>query len=236
MGEACLRVRVLPQVGGPIGFCHSSMRGWLPFLCLGPDGPRQLRMATQERRGSEAIHLPPLSYTTLCQAPIGLQCPEDSLPTRVGVYDPPGGGGTYSAATGCPFAQPITARNKFFETWKETAQPLEVGCGQSYEWPLFTAAILHVQSCPPLVDTIDWKRPLTFIVLGDAYRCARSTWSPVSIGLRNNGTPGRKPTYLWVIGMAVCGDKDMAAPPTIWAQVLADVWPNFCGLLVAVFA
>ena len=32
------------------------------------------------------------------------------------------------------------------------------------------------------------------------------------------GQWGRTPPYLWVIGMAVCGDKDMAALATIWAD------------------
>ena len=78
----------------------------------------------------------------------------------------------------------------------------------------------YIQSRPPLVDTIDWNRPLTFIVRGDAYLCAGGSWTQLSIGLLNHGKRGRTPAYLWVIGMAVCGDKDMAALATIWAENL----------------
>ena len=68
------------------------------------------------------------------------------------------------------------------------------------------------------MDTIDWRRPLTFIVREDAYPCAGSSWNQLSIGLLNHGARGRTPAYLWVIGMAVCRYKDMAALATIWAN------------------
>ena len=42
----------------------------------------------------------------------------------------------------------------------------------------------------------------------------------LSIGLLNHGKRGRTPAYLWVIGMAVCADKDMAALASIWAKNL----------------
>ena len=86
-------------------------------------------------------------------------------------------------------------------------------------WPVQSWAC-YIQSRPPLVDTIDWDRPLTFIVRGDAYPCAGGSWTQLSIGLLNHGKRGRTPAYLWVIGMAVCGDKDMAALATIWAMNL----------------
>ena len=78
----------------------------------------------------------------------------------------------------------------------------------------------YIQSRPSLVDTIDWDRPLTFIVCGDAYACAGGSWTQVSIGLLNHGKRGRTHAYLWVIGMAVCGDKYMASLPTICAENL----------------
>ena len=40
----------------------------------------------------------------------------------------------------------------------------------------------------------------------------------LSTGLLNPGTRGRTPAYLWVIEIAVCGDKDMAALATVWAE------------------
>ena len=38
--------------------------------------------------------------------------------------------------------------------------------------------------------------------------------------LLNQGARGRTPAYLWVIGMALCGDKDMAVLATMWSKNL----------------
>ena len=77
------------------------------------------------------------------------------------------------------------------------------------------------------METIDWTRPQTFIVRGDAYPCAGGSWTQLFIGLLNHSAQGRTPAYLWVIGMAVCGNKDMAALATIWADNL-----KVCGPVV----
>ena len=133
----------------------------------------------------------------------------------------------YTAATGHTFPRPIPMRQAFLDTWKDMAKPLELrppvnvddrpASGRS--WPVHSWA-RYIQSRPPLVDTIDGNRPLTFIVRGDAYPCAGGCWTQLSIGLLNQGKRGRTPAYLWVIGMATCGDKDMAALATIWAENL----------------
>ena len=82
------------------------------------------------------------------------------------------------------------------------------------------------------MDTIDWTSALTFIVRGDVYPCAGGSWTQLSIGLRNHGARGRTPAYLWVIGMAVCGDKDMVAIATIWADNLRVCGPSVvCSFL-----
>ena len=141
-------------------------------------------------------------------------------------------GSAYSAATGLPFPRPIPTRDTFIDTWKELVTPLDLrppvsvpdppASGRS--WPLPSWA-RYVQSRPSLVETIDWTRPLTFIVRGDAHPCAGGSWTQLSIGLLNHGARGRTPAYLWVIGMAVCGDKDMAALATIWADNLKVCGP-----------
>ena len=142
-------------------------------------------------------------------------------------------GSAYTTATGLPFPCPIPTRDAFTDTWKELVTPLDLrppvsvpnppASGRS--WPLPSWA-RYVQSRPSLVDTIEWTRPLTFIVRGDAYPCAGGSWTQLSIGLLNHGARGRTPAYLWVIGMAVCGDKDMAA-----LKVGADNL-KICGPLV----
>ena len=141
-------------------------------------------------------------------------------------------GSVYTAATGLQFPQPIPTREAFTDAWKELVTPLDLqppvsvpdppASGRS--WPLPSWA-RYVQSHPSLVETIDWTRPLTFIVRGDAYPCAGGTWTQLSIGLLNHGARGRTPAYLWVIGMAVCGDKDMASLATIWADNLKVCGP-----------
>ena len=40
------------------------------------------------------------------------------------------------------------------------------------------------------------------------------------MGLLNHGLQACTPGFLWVIGMAATGDKDMVALGQIWAQVL----------------
>ena len=67
---------------------------------------------------------------------------------------------------------------------------------------------------------MDGKRPRVFLLCRDAYPCAGGRWTQLSIGLLNHGSRVYSPGYLWMIGMAVCGDKDMAAIATIWAKNL----------------
>ena len=136
-------------------------------------------------------------------------------------------GAMYTAATGLPVSRPIPSRDRLMGTWKEFVKPLALHRpvfvadpptnGRS--WPVEWGAC-YIQSRPPLLDTIDWNRPLTFLLRWDAYPCASGSWTQLSIGLLNHGAWGRIPAYVWVIGMAVCGDNDMAAPATIWSKNL----------------
>ena len=64
---------------------------------------------------------------------------------------------------------------------------------------------------------------LKFIVRGGAYLCAGGSWTQLSIGLLNHGKRARTPTYLRLIGMAVCGDKNMAALATIRGDDLQEI-------------
>ena len=143
-------------------------------------------------------------------------------------------GSAYTAATGLPFPRPIPTRDTFTDTWKELVTPLDLRppvsvpdpptSGRSWLLPSWAG---YIQSHPSLVDTIDWTSPLTFIVRGDAYPCAGGSWTQLSIGLLHHGARGRTPAYLWVIGMALYGDKDMAPLATIWADNL-----KACGSLI----
>ena len=133
----------------------------------------------------------------------------------------------YTPAKGHTFPRPIPTGQAFLDTWKDMAKPLELrppvhvdhppASGRS--WPVHSWA-RYIQSRPPPVDTIDWDRPLTFTMRGDAYPCATGSWTQLWIGLLNHGKRGRTPAYWWVIRMAVCDDKDMAPLATIWAENL----------------
>ena len=136
-------------------------------------------------------------------------------------------GATYTAAAGLAFPCPIPSRDRFMDTWKELVKPLALDRPMSVadpptsrrSWPLQLWA-RYIQSLPPLVDTINWKQSLTFLLRGDAYPCAGGSWTQLFIGLLSHGARGRTPAYVWVIRMAVCGDKDLAALATIWSKNL----------------
>ena len=136
-------------------------------------------------------------------------------------------GDAYTARTGLPFARPIRTRDQVDTTWKSLTAPLAlsppVECADpplsGRCWPLWSWA-QYVQSRLALCLYIDRTRPLTFVVRGDGYPCAGGSWSQPSLGLLNHGVKAPTPTFLWVISMAVTGDKDMVALGQIRAQVL----------------
>ena len=146
------------------------------------------------------------------------------------------GGGAYTAVMGLPFPRPIPSRDHFTDIWKELVKPLALDPPVSVpepptsgrSWPLQSWA-RYIQSRPPLVDTIHWKRPLAFLLRGDAYPCAGGSSTQLSIGLLNHCARARTPAYLCVIGMAVCRDKDMAALATIWSKNL-EVYGRFVSI------
>ena len=93
-------------------------------------------------------------------------------------------------------------------------------CVRRY-WPLPSWA-QYVQT---LCQSIDWARPLTFVVGGDRDPCAGGSWSQLSIALLNRGVKARTPAFLSVVGMAVTGDKDMVAV----GQILGSGAAGLCS-------
>ena len=133
----------------------------------------------------------------------------------------------YTARTGLPFPRPIPTQHQFDATWKSLtaphvlSPPLECADPPSSGrcWPLQSWA-QYLQCRPALGQYIDWTRPLTFVVQGDGYPCAGGSWSHLSNGLLHHVVKARTHAFLWVVGMAVTGDKDMVALGQIRAQVL----------------
>ena len=157
------------------------------------------------------------------RATYGLESPQFRLPACVGVHDAPGA--VYTAATGLPFPGPIHSRDLVTDTWKELVKPL--GLDPPLSVPVLPTSggprplqsrAHYIQSRPGFRDTVDWKRPLTFLLWGEVYPCALESWTQLSIGLPNHGARAREPAYIWVIGMALCGDKDVAAKATTWTK------------------
>ena len=91
----------------------------------------------------------------------------------------------------------------------------------AYEWHYGVNPVIRLKVNP-------LNRPLTFVVRGDGYPCAGGSWSQLSVGLLNHGLKARTSAFLWVIGMAVTGGKDMVAVGQIWAQVLQVCSLHFC--------
>ena len=98
---------------------------------------------------------------------------------------------------------PIPSRDRFTDTWKELVKPLALDPPVSVpehptngrSWPLQSWAP-YIESRPPLVDTIDWKRPLTFLLRGDALRAPVEDGPnyPLSFSTTAHG-PAHLPTY-----------------------------------------
>ena len=84
-------------------------------------------------------------------------------------------GAAYTAAKGLPFPRPSPSRDRFTDMWKELVKPLALDRPVSVvdpptsgrSWPLQSWA-RYIRWRPPLVDTIASKRPLTFLLRGDA--------------------------------------------------------------------
>ena len=109
----------------------------------------------------------------------------------------------YTASIGLPFPQRIPSRDRFTDTWKELLKPLVLDAPMSVPqpptsgrfWPL-QSSVRYIQSRPPLVDATDWKRPLNFLLRGDAYPCTGASVTQLCIGLFKHHTrPAHPPTY-----------------------------------------
>ena len=84
-------------------------------------------------------------------------------------------GAAYTAATGLPFPRPIPSRDHFTDTWMELVKPLALYPPMSVPQPPTSGRSCPLQSWaryiqlrPSLVDTINWKMPLTYLLRGHA--------------------------------------------------------------------
>ena len=146
----------------------------------------------------------------------------------------------YSLKTGRPFLRPICTREAFDAEWRARCTPLKLAppvtagsppsSGRS--WPI-ASWVNYVQSRNALPDCTDWSHSLMFIVRGDAFFCAGGSWSHLGIALASHSACARQPAYYWVIGMAVCADKDMAQLGAIWNDNLHVWFARTCSYSVS---
>ena len=156
-----------------------------------------------------------------CKLILNLRAPKSAWHTLSEVYTLRGL--RYTAATGLLFARPMCPERAFLKRWQRLLAPLELDppvstsdpktTGVSWPW---ASRLGYIASRPPLCRMIDWSFPLTFIVRDNGHPFAGGEWSQLSVSIVNMGVWGRIPDYLWVIGLAICGDKQMATLATLW--------------------
>ena len=126
----------------------------------------------------------------------------------------------YTAATGFPFARPMCPKWAFQQRWHELLAPLELEStsdqnATDISWPR-ASRLRYIANQPPLCRMIVWYFLLTFIVQGDGYPCASGEWSELSACIVNRGLSGRITACVWVVKLAISGDKQMATSATVW--------------------
>ena len=92
-------------------------------------------------------------------------------------------GAAYTTGTDLRFVGPLSSHDHFTDTCEKLVKPLGLEPPVSVpelptsgrSWPLQSWAH-YIHSRPSLVDTIHWKRSLTFLLRGDAYLCAGGSW------------------------------------------------------------
>ena len=92
---------------------------------------------------------------------------------------------------------------------------------------------------------IDWSFTLIFIDRGDGQRGAGGVWSQLSLAIVNMSLWERIPACVWVLGLATCGNRQIATLATLWRakigvrfvhqQLSRNVPVTYSGDLLAVF-
>ena len=181
-----------------------------------PSCVREIQQGAFAKYASEV--LPP---DECCELILNLRAPKSAWRTLSEVYTLQGLKCT--ATTGLPFARPFCPERAFQQRWQDLLAPLELAPAVStsdskatgISWP-WASWLRYIASQPPLCRMIDRSFPLTFIVRGDGYPCAGGEWSQWSVSIAGMGLWGRIPACVWVIGLAICGDKAMATLATLW--------------------
>ena len=127
----------------------------------------------------------------------------------------------YSLKIGRPFPRPICTREAFDVEWQarctllELAPPVTADTRPSprRSWPI-ASWVNYVQSRNALRDGIDWSRPLMFIVRGDAFPCARGSWSHLLTWALRRSTLVPAPA------------NQRTTRSSAWRCAVTRIWPN----------
>ena len=134
-----------------------------------------------------------------------------------------------------PLKRPICSRAAFTEAWASFARALTLGHVEYREGPPLTVGLHwplqrwaeYINSRPTLFNALDFSKPLHFIVRGDGYPTAGSSWAALTITLANFGEDARSPAYTWLIGLAVCAEKDIGTLGEPWKETIKVLSPPF---------
>ena len=92
----------------------------------------------------------------------------------------------------------MSSHDCLMDPWKELVKPLVLDppvsvphAPTSGRSSLLQSLARYIQSRPPLVDTINWNRLLSFLLRRDAYPCAGGSSTELCIGLLNHGARAR---------------------------------------------
>ena len=128
----------------------------------------------------------------------------------------------YTAAMGHTFPRPIPTQQAFLDTWKDMAKPLELQPPVNVDdppasgrnWPVHSWA-RYIQSRPPLVDTIDWVRPLILLCAGMPTRVPVGVGPNCLLSSANTANGAAHPRTCGLSGCPCAGTKT-------W-----PIWPLF---------
>ena len=136
------------------------------------------------------------------------------------------------------YIRPLCTRRAFYLKLNELLTPLQLDPPTSTTHPRATTVvwpldswIRYVFSRLALIRPVDTSVPLTFLVRGDRYCVAGSSWTEITIPLVNMGCLCRSPAGVWAVWLANCDDKDMPTLRILWKSLFevrntATQWCN----------
>ena len=130
--------------------------------------------------------------------------------------------------------RPICTHAQFHACWARLLEPLQLATPVFVDWPPATGVtwpihswLEYLHSRPEFTEGYDLQTELTLIIRGDGYPIAGGSLCQLSVSLLEHGKQARRPGFNWILGLAVCHDKDMVALGAIWEELFQV---HFCAL------